>query len=367
MKKIFIILLALFIAMSSTAQNDSAYIPQAISYQAIAKDTAGTPVSNATVALRASILRDTINGTLEWEETHSATTDESGLFEIMIGSGTRTAGEKETFAEIDWGSAKHFLKMEIDITGGSNFSDASAMQFCAIPYAFKTTVADSLSGISMDTLRLMTADGLGCPCSLQDAYNNGEDIQVTLNNPSDVRSVFLTNLFPSGTTVPALIPILDVYREHDADNTLAMAAQFWSPGTNPNIFDDGPTVWIENDLHGNPLQISNGNVPFPPTVQSVSSGIVVNNYTDGPAVHFDQQWLNAYGPSTEPTILSWNKGLGDGGLFQLMDPTNSLTTTASAIRAEILPGDDILQGQAGSFVTFEPNIPITNRFPKNSV
>src|SRR5262245_26745640 len=99
MKKLFATLLVAFAVINSTAQ-DSTYIPQAISYQAVAKDNLGQPVTITAVSLRASIIHGSISGTTDWEETHNVTTAADGLFEITIGNGTRTGGDMTNFSDI---------------------------------------------------------------------------------------------------------------------------------------------------------------------------------------------------------------------------------------------------------------------------
>ncbi|MBW8049316.1 MAG: hypothetical protein FVQ77_03035 [Cytophagales bacterium] len=164
--------------LTVNAQDMANGTPQAVRYQALAKDQQGNPVSNQLISLRISIFSGTINGTLEWEETHFPATDVNGLFEALIGAGVRTGGAKATFSEVEWASKKHFLKVEMDITGGTNFGDMGTTQFCSVPFAF--SASEARKAVMADTARVaIKADTAKvalqavCGCTLDDAYDNG--------------------------------------------------------------------------------------------------------------------------------------------------------------------------------------------------
>src|SRR3954465_13615404 len=91
------------------ASNLFAQVPNAFSYQGVARDIAGQPLASKTISIRASILNTSATGTAVYEETHNATTNAFGLFTLSIGSGTPITG---TFAAIDWAVNTKFLKIE---------------------------------------------------------------------------------------------------------------------------------------------------------------------------------------------------------------------------------------------------------------
>jgi uncharacterized protein (TIGR02145 family) len=107
-----------------------------INYQGAATDVNGDELTNQNITLRASVLSGGASGNLEWEETHSATTDQFGLFNVVIGQGTNTTnGATTIFNDMDWGSADHFLKIEMDATGGTNYAMIGTTQMMSVPYA----------------------------------------------------------------------------------------------------------------------------------------------------------------------------------------------------------------------------------------
>ena len=104
--------------------------PQGLNYQAVARDSTGAVLINNTLTVQFSIISDSITGNISWQETHSVTTNDFGLFTTIIGQGTSTSvGFSATFDKIDWGSANHFLNVQIDGL------DMGTTQFMSVPYA----------------------------------------------------------------------------------------------------------------------------------------------------------------------------------------------------------------------------------------
>ena len=116
--------------------NVSAQVPQGLNYQAIARDTAGALLKNRSINVRLSIISGTPTGVIQWQETHALNTNKFGLFTLIIGQGTSTGvGASSTFSAINWASASFYLKVEVDYTGGINYTDMGTTQFWAVPYA----------------------------------------------------------------------------------------------------------------------------------------------------------------------------------------------------------------------------------------
>lgn len=126
------------------AFNLSAQVPNAFSYQGVARNNTGQPLANQSISIRAGILNSSATGTLVYEETHTTTTNGFGLFTLSIGSGTATTG---TFAAIDWAVNTKFLKIEMDATGGNNYTLAGTTQLLSVPYAqfAKNTTPQTIS------------------------------------------------------------------------------------------------------------------------------------------------------------------------------------------------------------------------------
>ena len=139
MKKLIFTILTLLTLTFAIAQDG-------INYQGAATDVNGDELTNQNITIRASVLSATANGNLEWEETHSTTTDQFGLFNVVIGQGTNTTnGAIASFDDMDWGSAGHYLKIEMDATGGTNYAMIGTTQMMSVPYALYAKSAGTSS------------------------------------------------------------------------------------------------------------------------------------------------------------------------------------------------------------------------------
>ncbi len=142
MKKITItILLALFVLGQLFSQS-----PQAFKYQAVARDNSGNTINNQLVSFRISILQGSASGSSVYTETHQITTNAFGLANFEIGNGTTISG---SFIAIDWSTGLYFLKLEMDVSGGSAYQTMGTSQLLSVPYAlysentFNTDDADA--------------------------------------------------------------------------------------------------------------------------------------------------------------------------------------------------------------------------------
>lgn len=133
-----------------------AQAPQAFDFQGVARNASGNVLSSEAINLRISILAGSPVGTLAYQETHDVTTSPFGLFTIQVGNGTPT---QSTFPSIGWGASSHFIQVEMDASGGSNFQDMGTTQLLSVPYALHARAVDCFSvSLLGDTLK----QGNGC-------------------------------------------------------------------------------------------------------------------------------------------------------------------------------------------------------------
>ncbi|APY09433.1 hypothetical protein BWZ20_14480 [Winogradskyella sp. J14-2] len=118
------LIFSLILTTYLTAQN-------AISYQAVVRDNAGELVANQNIGVQISILQGSATGSTVYTETHVITTNINGLATLKIGLGTTT----DSFDNIDWASDTHFVKTDIDLTGGSNYTISQTTEMLSVPYA----------------------------------------------------------------------------------------------------------------------------------------------------------------------------------------------------------------------------------------
>ena len=118
-----------------------------INYQGAATDSDGAKLVDQNISLRISVLQGGVDGTTSYSETHNTTTDQFGLFNVVIGQGEVVSG---TFDSISWGADAHFLKVELDASGGSDYSLVSTTQMMSVPYAL---YAENVSlSVDLDSL-----------------------------------------------------------------------------------------------------------------------------------------------------------------------------------------------------------------------
>lgn len=127
MKRAITLMALVFFLTSAMAQ-----VPQAIQYQAVIRDIAGNPIKSKSIGLRVSILADSMNGQPQYTETHAVVTNNLGLVNLAIGTGSIVQGN---FAGIIWSSGPHFAKVEIDTAFNGSYTLLTTTQLLSVPYA----------------------------------------------------------------------------------------------------------------------------------------------------------------------------------------------------------------------------------------
>ncbi|HNS17077.1 MAG TPA: tail fiber domain-containing protein [Bacteroidales bacterium] len=107
--------------------------PPSFKYQAVARDKTGQVLASQDISLQVSILQSTTDGPEVYREVHSVTTSEQGLINVAVGRGKGIAG---SMAAIDWGGGSHFLRIEMDPSGGTNYELMGVSELLSVPYAF---------------------------------------------------------------------------------------------------------------------------------------------------------------------------------------------------------------------------------------
>lgn len=140
MKRILYLIILLIITISGAkAQNT----PNLINYQAVAHNSNGDLLTNQAITVRIGIVSTSTTGTLQYEEDHSVTTNDYGLFALQIGGGTSTGnGTLTSMSAINWASDIHFLNIQID--AGNGLESLGAMQLISVPYALNAKSTEQI-------------------------------------------------------------------------------------------------------------------------------------------------------------------------------------------------------------------------------
>jgi len=143
--------ISLLFILCLSINTTQAQAPKKMSYQAVIRDASDILLSNTSIGMQISVLKDSASGSVVYTETQVLSTNANGLVSLEIGGGIPVTG---TFEGIDWSTGSYFIKIETDPTGGSNYTISGTSQLLSVPYAL---YADNTSRKG-DTAILITGD-----------------------------------------------------------------------------------------------------------------------------------------------------------------------------------------------------------------
>ena len=109
-----------------------AQAPLGMNYQAVIRNSTGEVVANQQIGLQLSVLQGSSSGTSVYSETFTPTTNEFGLVNVILGQGKSKSGD---YSAINWSTANYYLKVELDLNGGSSYQTMGVTQLLSVPYA----------------------------------------------------------------------------------------------------------------------------------------------------------------------------------------------------------------------------------------
>jgi uncharacterized protein (TIGR02145 family) len=116
--------------------------PNMMSYQAIIRNSANQLIVSSQLGVRVSLLQGSATGTVVFRETYNPNpmTNSNGLLGLNIGSGVSITG---SFGQVNWSQGPYFVQVEVDPTGGTNYSISSVSQLQSVPFALHAKTAES--------------------------------------------------------------------------------------------------------------------------------------------------------------------------------------------------------------------------------
>ncbi len=127
------------LSVVNTGNTTLSGVTHAIPYQAVVRDGAGNPLINHPLTVRCTLHDNTASGTSIYQETHTITTNNLGLFTLHIGTGVASIGNIDS---IHWALYKKYLQVEFDTTAqGVSYIDLGTQQLMAVPYALYAETA----------------------------------------------------------------------------------------------------------------------------------------------------------------------------------------------------------------------------------
>jgi hypothetical protein len=165
-------------------------------YQAVARSTDGVVMPNRPITMRIELKNSTQNGNQTYYvEEHKVTTNQIGLFDLVVGAGKATKGK---FAEIPWSSEDIWMAVSIKDNGkDADFSAISESKLLAVPYAYYAVTASKLVASSnpLEKGAKVDANSSGVPANVWSLQGNSKsNSAVDKLGTTDYQDlVFITN------------------------------------------------------------------------------------------------------------------------------------------------------------------------------
>ena len=335
--------------------------PQKINFQSILRNTNGEVVANKAVSLKISILSGSINGISVYSETHTKTTDASGLISLQIGNGTVINGP---FSAILWGNAAYFIKLEADFNGGSNYVFLGTQELMSVPYALYASKTDTAvlnltnrfnSKVNIsDTASMLTnyRNGLNNKLNTSDTFFMLSNYWTGLNNKVNISDTS-TMLNPYLRKVDAMVNVETdpVFNSSIAKGISGIDTAYWNRKTGNitgNIQYWNGTTWVNlaPGLPGQVISMSSTGIPnwsgaaYPTLTTSTISSITSTSASVGGNISSDGGASVSvrglvYGTASNPTLSNSVLSVGSGtggytGTFSGLTPNTTYYVRAYA-------------------------------------
>jgi len=269
-------------------------VPQGINYQAVARDASGAVLMNQALTIQFSVISDITTSAVSWQETHSVSTNDYGLYTAIIGGGISTsAGFSATFDVVDWGASNHLLKVEVDY--GSGLVDMGTTAFMSVPYALSS--GSTINSLWQDNGNHLSPDSTAS----QNIIISGQtDIYggIAIDGNADIWGTTRMSVAGIGTTNPT--ETLDVdgnvrMRTGSSSGYIVVSDSVgvmnWTDPMTINTLqgpagNDGVGIAQNLTISGDTLFISSGNSIVIPGLSLINS-LIVQGCTDSTATNYD--------------------------------------------------------------------------------
>ena len=274
MKKLLSFLAFCLITMTLNAQ-----APESFKYQSVVRDGTGSVIANQNVSFQISILQTSSTGTSVYTEQHNATTNNFGLVNLEIGTGTVVSG---TFSGINWSIDEYFVQIELDATGGSSYQLMGTSQLLSVPYALHAKTAESVSGTINENDPVFAASvANGITTSDTANWNNhtiDTDTQLDSVGISDFGYVAGAHTINTDTQIDSLGIANYGFISSAADGDTT----HWKENGNNLYFNSGKvSIGTDTIAESAIMEISSNSKGFLPPRLTTAERDLINNPSDG--------------------------------------------------------------------------------------
>ena len=126
MKYLFIYI-SLLLSIGMVAQ-----INEAFNYQGLLLDSKGNALDKRTANFIVTLSSDALGNQVFYQEAHTLTTNENGLFQLVIGEGSPLEG---AMSNVDWLESIPYMGVVYDLADGRGAIDLGAIKFNAVPFS----------------------------------------------------------------------------------------------------------------------------------------------------------------------------------------------------------------------------------------